>query len=258
MYNNYISFVEKINSENISSINFKNNNTYNSILEHVSKEQGQDYMNIIQNEFPEIGLDNIIAYCNINDLYGYPKLEIINSYNTTILCSPTSVRYIYHSLLILNYYKSSGCSNMCEVGCGYGGLFLAINFFSKILNVSIDNYHMVDLPAIGTLISNYMKINEHNIYINYNIHNAYNYGSDITSDNLFFISNYCFTEIDYSHRIQYMNTLINKTNAGFIIWQTVFDKIPIDNIEFSKSISVIEEERPQTATIEYKNYFVYF
>jgi hypothetical protein len=103
-----------------------------------------------------------------------------------------------------------------------------------------------------------MKINDHNIYINYSIHNAYNYGSDITSDNLFFISNYCFTEIDITDREKYIQKLLNKTSSGFILWQTVFDRIHIENINFCKEIKSIEEERPQTARIDYKNYFVYF
>ncbi len=47
MYSNYISFLQEINSKNFNTYNFKSNKLYNSILEHVSYEQGIEYSNLI-------------------------------------------------------------------------------------------------------------------------------------------------------------------------------------------------------------------
>ena len=115
--------------------------------------------------------------------------------NKQIVCSPTSLRYVLHSLLILKYIKGTSTRKIVEVGCGYGGLFLGINYFSKILNITIDNYYFIDLPEICGLIKNYLELHKGDININYAIHTADNYGADIDETNLFFISNYCFTEI---------------------------------------------------------------
>jgi len=68
------------------------------ILEHVSKEQGHEY-NMLINEiiklFPEITIENIKAFAEINDKYGYPqKYSFSLSDNSIVSCSPTSLRYI--------------------------------------------------------------------------------------------------------------------------------------------------------------------
>lgn len=258
MYSTYISFIQQINSLDLSEINFKSNAKYNDILEHVSFKLGQDYITLIENEFSYITYEILLQYVNMNDLYGKPKKETMRAYGRDIICSPTSVRYMYHALVILHYYKSTPCRTMAEVGCGYGGLFLAICFLSKRLNIPIEKYHMIDLPEVGTLITNYLKLHTNDIHIPFSVHDANQHGSDVNSEDLFFISNYCFTEIDLHNRNEYMNKLVNRTTHGFITWQTIFDHVPIQNVQFCKPILKIMEERPQTASAQYKNYFVFF
>jgi hypothetical protein len=242
--------------------NFKSNASYNSILEHVSVEQGNSYISIIERlvieDFSEITFENINDYLSLNDKYGCPSKEKFIYNDKEIYCSPTSLRYVLHSLLILKYIKYTNLTKIVEVGCGYGGLFLAINYFSKIMQINIDKYYFIDLPEITNLIKKYLLLNEKDININYSIHSAYNYGQDINDNNLFFISNYCFTEIDNSHRTNYINYLFPKLKNGFITWQTVFN-LPINNVNIiGKEIIKIIEEYPQTANIYNKNYYVYF
>jgi putative sugar O-methyltransferase len=256
MYSDYSLFIKNINKTNIIDSNFKSHNNYTSILEHVSENLGQEYINYIKKNFQEISNNDIIKFINLNDLYGNPKKYDLKLDETTINCSPTSLRYIYHALLILQYYKDTECDSIVEVGCGYGGLFLALNFFSNILNIKIFKYYIIDLPESLSLIDNYIKL--HNTNVTYSIHNSNNFGSDIINENLFFISNYCFTEIDLNFRNKYMTNVVSKTKNGFITWQTIFDKINIKDITFCKQIKNIIEETPQTATNEYKNYFVYY
>jgi hypothetical protein len=201
----------------------------------------------------------IITFCKMNDKYGSPNTScyILNS-GTELICSPTSLRYIYHSLLILNYYKSTNLRSITELGCGYGGLFLAICYFSKILNIEIDNYYIIDFPQICNLIDNYLILNKENVHINYIFNNCNEYGSNIIETNLFFISNYCFTEILDEHRNKYIENLFGKVKNGFIIWQTSFG-LNIDNLNIiNKNINTTIEEKPQTASRENPNYFVYF
>lgn len=257
MYSKYIEFIKCINQDNINKINFKHNRDYISILEHVTIEQGNDYLKLIENEFPSITNEQIINYVNINDSHGFPKKELFNIRNQTVLCSPTSIRYIYHSLLILTYYKQVNLNEIVEVGCGYGGLFLALCYFSKVLDIKIDKYYFIDLPEVCNLIKNYLLINSENININYEIHHSNTFGNDIESKDLFLISNYCFTEIDKTYRENYIECLIKKCKNGFITWQTVFGcDIKQSYVLFNKVL--IEEERPQTASVSFKNYFVYF
>ena len=251
MYNNYQAFVNSIiNNEDLS---FKSNSIYTNMLEHVSFYQGNQYIHFIHkfiNEYKiEITFEDINNYLLLNDKYGSPTKSRFIYDNNFILCSPSSLRYVLHALLILKHIKETG---------GYGGLFLAINHFAKILNIEITHYYFIDLPEICKLIERYVKLHENVIDIKYSVHTSYNYGNDINDENLFFVSNYCFTEIDSSSRNNYIKTLFPKIKNGFIIWQTLF-KVPIDDvIIIEKEIKEIIEEYPQTATITNKNYYVYF
>jgi hypothetical protein len=260
MYSEYQNSVNNILKTN--NLNFKSDKAYNSILEHVSYEQGKSYISLIieliNEDFKEITFDNINSYLFMNDKYGNPKKETFMFNDKKIICSPTSLRYVLHSLLILKYFKKTETTKFVEVGCGYGGLFLAINYFSNLLNITIDNYYFIDLPEICGLIKNYLELHKNDIKINYSIHSAYNYGLDINENELFFISNYCFTEIEEIHRNNYIKNLFPKVLNGFIIWQTIFN-LPIKNVNIiGKPVKRICEEYPQTATISKKNYFVYF
>jgi len=260
MYSNYQHRVNSMLQTNCGD--FKRDGTYNAILEHVSYEQGNSYISciigIINEVFPEITFENITGYLQMNDKYGNPKTNTFMYDNKQIVCSPTSLRYVLHSLLILKYIKNTSSRKVVEVGCGYGGLFLGISYFSKILNIEIDNYYFIDLPEICGLIENYLELHNGEININYAIHTAHNYGADIDETGMFFISNYCFTEIDRTHRDNYIKHLFPKISSGFIVWQTVFN-LPINHVNIiGKNIKHVGEEYPQTATIQNKNYYVYF
>jgi hypothetical protein len=262
MYNNYDTYLKNITEDNIKTINFKNNNNYNYVLEHVSREHGEEYLKLIESEFDNIDMNNIIEFANINDNYGEPiKNNFISKNNIVFESSPTSLRYIYHGLLILNHYKEIYSNNkkipIVEVGCGYGGLFLSINYFSKLLNINIEKYFLIDIDTAANLIELYLEINKNNIHIDYKLHSASLHGSDVNESELYLISNYCFTEIDTENRNKYISILINRCINGFITWQTVFG-YTIDNTKnlLKKNIK-IEEEKPQTSYND-KNYFVRF
>ena len=258
MYNEYENYINNF-INNLSE--FKNDKKYNSILEHVSENQGYEYVKFIESflkvNFTQITFDNIKDYLLLNDKYGNPKKYLYTIFDNKVLCSPSSLRYVYHSLIILNHIKYNNSKKIVEVGCGYGGLFLAIDHFSKILEIPIDKYYLIDLHVVCNLIKNYLQ-NYPDIHINYILKSAYNYGEDIDDDNLFFISNYCFTEINEEYRNFYILKLFPKVKNGFIIWQTVFG-LPISNTNIiGKEITNIVEETPQTSSITNKNYFVYF
>ena len=184
--------------------------------------------------------------------------------NISLLCSPTSLRYIYHALVILEHYKNTECKNIVEVGCGYGGLCLAINYFSKLLNITIKNYNMIDFPDVCNLINCYLDVNKDNIQTNISTYSCILFGEQITDNDLFFISNYCYTEVDRFINSSYSKILLPKTTNGFIVWQNGGNKgaYPVNSVKeitYKTPIKIIEE-KPQTDAGYgiFKNYFVYF
>ena len=214
----YIQFTNYVHNiiKNKNIDNFKSNNNVTYMLEHVSFEQGQSYLQYIKDICNTFTEDDIIRYCKENDKYGGGVKYDFGF----IVTSPSNFRYILHAHLILTHMKSNNMNdvNIVEVGCGYGGLCLAIHSFSKLYNINILCYNLIDLPDISNLQKMYLS--------NFNMndltyHSSYEYGANITNDNLFLISNYCFSEISDYHQKQYIKTLFPKVIHGFMAWNCI-------------------------------------
>ena len=79
-------------------------------------------------------------------------------------------------------------------------------------------------------------------------HTANTYGETVQDTNLFFISNYCYTEIEELHNRMYTHILLPKVSHGFMAW----NMIPTYDFgfDFKKEI-----EYPKTGDF---NYYLYF
>lgn len=239
---NYTQFCDYVNSL-VDVTNFKMNPSFNYVLEHVSYEQGMEYLSFILSKTPFQEKD-IVEFCRLNDQYGN---GVKNDYGF-IHTSPSNLRYIFHSYLILNHINQSNqkTKKVVEVGCGYGGLCLAISYFSKIMNVTIDEYHLIDLPEISRLQNMYLE--KHNIEFPTYFHNAFEYGQHISSRDLFLVSNYCFSEISKENQDLYIKHLFSKVIHGFMVW----NHIPVYDFGFNMQV---EDEYPLTGSL---NKYIYF
>jgi hypothetical protein len=250
IYKQYSDYILSIND--LENSNFKSNLFYNIVLEHVSFIQGKEYLDLIRTEYSFIDEHYIKCLVDINDSIGLPKKY--KYVNNNIECSPTSLRYIYHSLLILEHLKDLYCNNkvnIIEVGAGYGGLCLILN---KIYNdhyknqFNLNRYSIIDLPSANILQRKYLDYHKMNCVI----YSAFDYNKILTDnadcDN-FLISNYCFSELGSENQKAYIENLFPIINHGFITWNM------IDIYDFGKSIIKIIREKPLTGE---KNYFVYF
>ncbi len=244
MYNSYKYFINDIISKNdISS--FKSNPQYNGILEHVSAQEGKEYLFYIL-KLTSLNEGEIKTFCNLNDKYGSPKLH---DYGFGLV-SPTSLRYILHAHLILTHIKSiqdNDSIDIVEVGGGYGGLYLALQHFSNTYNVKINKYTIIDLPEVLSLQKLYLSQYNNSIK-NIDFIDSETFGSSIDSSNLFLISNYCFSEIDASLQRIYIKILFPKVKHGFMTWNF----IPTYNFGFKFKE---EDEYPLTGG---NNKYIYF
>jgi len=260
LYSKYCNYLkgEELNDSNNRYTNFKNHESYTYMLEHVTEDLGEKYLRHIFDEF-DVSITDVVKYLLLNDSFGNPvKSNYFTKDGGIISCSPTSLRYTYQALVILKHYKTTDCENMVELGCGYGGLFMAIDYFATLLDIKINKYNMVDLPEPNTLIEFYLNLHKENVKTPYELHKAEDYGSTVPSGKLFFISNYCYTEIDTEHKEKYYNSLLKRADSGFIIWQTICFDIEYMNqiIQTPKEIII---EKPQTCfDTKTPNYFVFF
>lgn len=259
-YSKYTRYVSNMLATN-DLRTFKSHPDYVYMLEHCTRQQGIGYIDCIEKHFPDISVDAIISYLRKNDNVGSPKKFQFTIRGLTGSCSPTSLRYVFQSLQILKHFKETGARKIVEVGCGYGGLFLAIDHFSKHLGIEIEHYYMVDFPVVCKLIDRYLSWNQPPEFPDktltpHSFFSCNHFGQNVEDSDLFMISNYCFTEIGKELMLKYKEHLLPKVSHGFIIYQTLV--VPFNTIEeFFKPIKV-EEEYPQTGNPITPNYYVYF
>jgi hypothetical protein len=236
-YTNYERFVKDM--QTLES--FKNNPNYTYILEHVTTDIGNQYYELLKNLYSN---DIIEDFCRLNDSFGNPNKSTIGSLKISV--SPTSLRYLYHATLILKHFSNESEIHIVELGGGYGGLCLAINFLARITNKVINSYHIIDLDSASKLQKNYLKNFE--LSFNVDFSSASDYGKNLTRTDYCLISNYCFSEIDMSHQENYIKHLIPKTKTGFLVWNH------IQLYNFGKTVR-FENEIPLTGP---GNLYVYF
>ena len=249
-YSKYVEYVKQIcDSGNLD--NFKNSREYGDILEHVSYEHGLEYLECINKQTP-YKIEDIILFCLKNDSVGSPHKEeyFFNGYGK-IKVSPTSLRYVYQSHLILSYFKTLTLPkqlNLVEIGGGYGGLCVAINFFSSYYKIEIDNYIIIDLKEVIQLQEMFHKTINMKEKVQYV--DASSYGQEIDNAKLFCISNYCYSEISNENQHGYCYYLFPKVSHGFMCWNNI--RPPCLPFEFRE-----EREIPNTED-DGINKFIYF
>ena len=245
MYYKYINYVNHVcDSNDLSS--FKSNPNYTSILEHLSPELGKQYLECI---LYKTGITNneIVEFCAINDAIG--NANKVKYDGLSIPVSSTSLRYIFHSHLILTHIKTLADPNtdIVELGGGYGGLCLSLYHFATKYGVHINSYKICDLPAAIRLQKKYLSAID--ATLNVELVDSTSLGENIDCDNMFLISNYCFSEISKENQDSYRQKLFPKITHGFITWNF----IPVYDIGFNLRI---ESEIPDTGFG--MNKYVYF
>lgn len=202
---------------------FKSHPDVTDMLEHVSPSLGEEYMTYLLTA-PFLSTEHIRAYCQKNDRIGggqkYPY-SFPTSLAKGLTTSPSNLRYLFQAHLI--------CSHVCrlqketveivEVGCGYGGLFLAMDMVAPLYSIRISCYHLIDLPESSALQQWYLSA--HDCVTPTRFHSASTYGDTIDSTDLFLISNYCFSEIAEEHQQRYRQQLFPRVSHGFMAWNNI-------------------------------------
>jgi len=223
-------------------LNFKNDPRYQYVLEHVDSKQGQEYLDLVKTEFAKFYEENkndIINLCRKNDSYGKPVQSYFVDFCT---CSPTNLRYLYQSLLIIKYIKELGLQDVkiIEIGGGYGGLYLFIKSLSEYFDLSVASYIIYDLEEAEALQEKYLDI--HGLSLT---------SQEDISEGSFLVSNYAFSELPEYLRQEYENQVINKyCDYGFLAWNAC----PLYQFVQNKIVTSIVE-KPSTSP---NNLYVYF
>ena len=219
---------------------FKRNGIYRRILEHVTYEQGKNYLDVI-NEYGMLTASDWQEFAK-NDLYGNPLTFTYSINGGTITLSPTTIRYTKVLCDILKLFDTGSIKSIAEIGVGYGGQCRLIR--SKLPHAM---YTLFDLPEVLGLVEKYLK---HYPECRENI--RYVDGGHIYLDDEYdlVISNYAFSELQREVQDMYLDKIILRSKRGYITYNPLSHRIlgGYSDDELLKKIpdSVRLEERPLT------------
>jgi len=264
-YESHQKFLQSLANQPCSEWSFKQEPCFMEILENVSKEYGAQYLQNIEADFPMVTFEILRKYVNTNDKYGNASKTIFTTQDKKLLyCSPSSLRYLYHALILVDAFKLSGCRKIIELGAGYGGLCLAVQFVVQLFtDVTIDKYVMIDLPHSCTLIRSYLQVHEEFLTIPYEVMDDYDTISiEYSSNNeYFFVSNYCFSALSLKWQTHYLSHVLENCQHGWVTWQTCFGESinrAMVLLGKPKDSYTIVTEKPQTAPYFIENYWICF
>ncbi|MBP3604501.1 MAG: putative sugar O-methyltransferase [Lachnospiraceae bacterium] len=241
--NKYPMFCDIASENKMIFKTFRRNSIYNEILEHVTQEEGQKYLDIINNnklvKFDEADWQN---FC-LNDLCGKPYMfpYEINGHITDI--SPTTMRYAKVLSDIITLFDTEKINKVAEIGIGYAGQCRMLMSYMK----NIEKYSLYDLPEVLKLAKRYL--NEVHDISKIEFIDGTNIQKEGKYD--FVISNYAFSELVREVQDIYLKNVILKAKAGYITWNAlsrdVLDGYSVEQLlEIIPGSSVIDE-KPLTA-----------
>jgi putative sugar O-methyltransferase len=217
----YVAFVQKAVRDYHAFKNFKRHPSYQAILEHVSKEAGGKYLDIVKIQSP--AFLNQIEKCKDNDLIGNP---IKHFYYGIGNISPTTLRYIKVASDLQKHFGTNIGKKIAEIGVGYGGQLL-IN--DRLLDIA--QYHLYDLPPVLNLASKYLE--------SYILSSSYKVTTlNQSSGEDFYdlvISNYAFSELPSQLQLKYIEKILSKSRKGYLTMNSGLENSGSTNNKLSVS-----------------------
>jgi putative sugar O-methyltransferase len=198
------------------------------VLEHVSIEQGQQYLAIIRRDNPQL-LDHIERFGS-SDAVGGP---IVHKYDGLQPMSPTTLRYIkvLSDLMILNGDLTG--SSIVEIGPGYGGQ-------AKIIcdRFDVASYLLIDLPECLALARRFLQPFDVPL-------TAATPGALPEGEWDLLISNYAFSECERHVQDSYRDAFVSHARHGYLTCNLISELWDIDSYSADELVAM----RPGTRVL---------
>lgn len=219
---------------------FRRHPYYTGILEHVTGEQGEKYLEIIEAESPELVAK--MQDFRANDLVGSPKTFY---YESAGQISPTTLRYIKVASDLRKAFGSLDDMRIAEIGVGYGGQLLILDRIWKI-----KDYTLFDLDPALALTSKYLESFTLNTAYVATTLNRFREGSfDLV------ISNYAFSELPSQLQQRYFQKVLKGSCRGYMTMNSgkelAKDKLSVAQLRRLIPSMRVEAERPLTGPENY-------
>lgn len=241
----YIASVRKAVESYEHFKNFKRDPVYNEILEHVSKEQGNAYLQILKKR-----KDGILASAKtsllLSDNIGNP---VKHQYDAHGPLSPTTLRYLKVASDLKLLFGNDLGSDIAEIGCGYGGQLLVCEAF-----FNFRKYHLFDLPYVNKLIEKYLES-----FLLNGAYETHTLNSAEPSNYDLVISNYAFSELTTHIQRAYIRKVLAKAKRGYLTMNSGKvdfagrddEKLSLDELTHLLPPFTVFNEEPLTAPNNY-------
>ena len=238
-YSKYLKVCKDASETDHGFDGFKSNPDYRVVLEHVSVEQGQQYLNEIKKDVPKI-LDNVPKFIT-NDSVGNPMTHYYPDIKN--FTSPTTLRYVKVLTDLIKLFGTLDGLDIVEIGVGYGGQCKIINDVFKP-----KSYTLIDMPEVLELSMKYLN----HFKVEHTIPQTSEYMGVIGMDYDLCISNYAFTEIDRKYQDMYAGNIIKNSKMGYITCNFLGQRyadgaMTQDEIFALRPDYTVLQEKPQTA-----------
>ena len=177
---------------------FKSHGAYRHVLEHVSEDEGQKYID-------EIKIDYMDKLSEIkqNDLLGGP---VTYTYDKVGTISSTTLRYLKNTSDIITKFGNS-FDSIVEIGGGYGGLCKVLSSF-----VNFEQYLLLDLEECNLLSRKYLS------HFDLPTLSYRSEEIDEIDENFdLLISNYALSECNRETQMMYIERFVKKSNKFYIM-----------------------------------------
>jgi hypothetical protein len=202
---------------------FKGNPAYRQILEHVTPEQGHQFIACARAEFPELWTALTVLVPQIamaNDDLGQP---VRSRFDELVLeCSPSNLRYLWHALQTWQHIDALGQPqvHLVELGGGYGGLASYVYGLADLFMTKLASYTIVDLPEVAALQLRYtatlgLPVRTVNGLDPTDLGAVFEPADGVQR---FFVSAYGFAEFSRPLKDWYVEHLVRHCAHGFLVW----------------------------------------
>jgi hypothetical protein len=184
---------------------FRRNPGYTRVLEHVSEQQGREYLELLSSSG---GALRMLEEAAKNDDIGNPVTMQLPS---GLRVSPTTLRYLKVADDVERLFGGLAGADVVEIGVGYGGQ-------CRVLDSLFDlkSYTLVDLKPVLNLAEMFLSHFPLRCTVRFSTMNELG-----PQPYDFALSNYAFTELSRDVQETYFRKALNQTPKGYITYNEI-------------------------------------
>jgi hypothetical protein len=198
----YVALVQAAVSDYKVFSTFRRHPDYMVVLEHVTRQEGQAYLDILCKDAPDF-LDRIGEFKS-NDLVGSPRVFDYPDIGTV---GPTTLRYMKVASDLRKLFGADPGRNIAEVGVGYGGQMLVCD-----IAFHVRRYDLFDLAPVLRLVERYLE--SHLLNSAYRTSTLNQCLAEEPYDLV--VSNYAFSELPSALERRYIEKVLGTAKRGYL------------------------------------------